>query len=210
MATELHNLKPAKGCRMPKKRVGRGDASRHGTYCTRGIKGQKARSGGKGGLKMRGFRAEFMSIPKLRGFKSIHPKAKAVNLSDISARFKAGETVSPETLVKAGLVRDAKTGVKVLGLGKIERKLTFTGCAFSKSAKEAVLEAGCKIEGEPVSAKGEAGKKKVDTPPSKAAESEPGNGKKVSVKKDKADRKAKEPKEKATKEDKEKEKTEQK
>ncbi|PIY78798.1 MAG: 50S ribosomal protein L15, partial [Parcubacteria group bacterium CG_4_10_14_0_8_um_filter_35_7] len=88
MSLSLHNLKSRK--RKKRKRVGRGNASGHGTYSGRGLKGQKSRSGGKKGLKLKGFKVIIQNIPKTRGFKSIHPKMEIVNTGDLEKKFKEG------------------------------------------------------------------------------------------------------------------------
>jgi len=145
MALKLYNLKPAWGAKKKKKRVGRGDSSGHGTYSTRGAKGQKARSGGKGGLKLKGLKGNILSIPKLGGFRSLKPKLAIVNLKDLENNFAAGEVITPAKLAEKGLVKSIKPGIKVLGMGTISKKLTLKVNKISESAKEAVEKAGGKV-----------------------------------------------------------------
>ena len=146
MAIGLHNLSPAKGSRRKKKRVGRGNASGHGTYSTRGLKGQRSRSGGKSGLKLRGFKQRIKQTPKLRGFKSKNIPMETVNLRDLDLKFSNGGVVTPDELVKMNLIKDTKNGVKVLGDGKLTKKLTVKVNAFSKSAESDIIDAGGKVE----------------------------------------------------------------
>jgi len=146
MATALHTIRATKGAKQKRKRVGRGNASGHGTYSTRGQKGQKSRSG-VSGLKRLGFRDTLRRIPKKRGFKSQRPKFVPINLSDISKAFKAGEKVSVATLQKKALIGkiDRKRGVKILGLGDLDKKLIFQGLTYSASAIEKINKAGAEI-----------------------------------------------------------------
>ena len=110
----LDNLKPGKGSVKKEKRVGRGNASGHGTYSGRGQKGQKSRAG-VGGLKRLGMKSSLLQIPKVRGFKSKKPKNQPVNLSDLNINFKDGAEINPKTLLGKGLIKDAKFPVKILG-----------------------------------------------------------------------------------------------
>ncbi len=144
MAEELNmsNLRPAKGAKKTKQRVGRGWGSNRGKYSGRGMKGQRARSGGKSGLKLKGLRAIMLNIPKTRGFKSPHAKKAVVNVADLGKGFKDGATVNPAALKNKGLVKDTKDGVKVLGNGEIKIKLTVKGCQVSASAREKIEASG--------------------------------------------------------------------
>jgi large subunit ribosomal protein L15 len=139
---ELNNLKPKKGARHAKKRVGRGPGSGHGKTSSRGEKGQKSRSGYSG---KRGFEGGQMPlhrrIPK-RGFTNIFKKDYAVvNVSDLE-RFDNGAAVDETALRQAGLVKGQHDGVKVLGDGELSKKLTVSATKFSKSAREIIEKAG--------------------------------------------------------------------
>ena len=139
---ELSNLKPKKGARHAKKRVGRGPGSGHGKTSGRGEKGQKSRSGYSG---KRGFEGGQMPLhrrlPK-RGFTNIFKKDYAVvNVSDLE-RFDTGATIDETTLRQAGLVKGSHDGVKVLGDGELSKKLTVSATKFSKSAREIIEKAG--------------------------------------------------------------------
>lgn len=144
MALTLHTIKPFPHSRKKVKRVGRGLGST-GTYSGRGQKGQKARSGGKKGLKMLGMRRIILSTPKLRGFKSFYPKMTAVNVLSLEKKFNDNERVTPKTLLEKGLVGKMKAAVKILGDGELKKKLIIEGCAVSASAREKIEKAGGKI-----------------------------------------------------------------
>lgn len=138
----LSNLKPAKGANKRRKKVGRG--GKRGTYSGRGLKGQRSRSGGKSGLKALGLKKTLQRIPKKRGFKSLKPKMEVVNLSNLN-KFNNGEKVNDRVLLKIGLISTVNNGVKVLGNGKIGKKLIITADAFSKSAEKAIIKAGGEV-----------------------------------------------------------------
>ena len=143
MTLSLHTIKPAKGAKKKKKRVGRG--GKRGTYSGRGIKGQRARSGGKRGLKRLGMRPLMEQTPKLRGFKSLKKKPEILNLKDLQNKFKDGDKITPQVLLKKGLVDKIKNGVKILGDGEIKVKLEVSGCQVSRSAKEKIEKAGGRV-----------------------------------------------------------------
>ncbi|MDD5342240.1 MAG: 50S ribosomal protein L15 [Patescibacteria group bacterium] len=137
----LHNLKP--NSRKNRKRVGRGNASGHGTYSTRGLKGQKSRTGGSIPPGFEGGRTPIIrQTPKSRGFRSHHLKPEIVNLKDLQAAFSNKEQVTPEKLVAKGLIQKVNSQIKILGEGKLEKSLVIIADAFSKSAKDAIKKAG--------------------------------------------------------------------
>lgn len=142
MILSLNQLKPAQGSKKKKKRVGRGNSSGHGTYATRGLKGQRSRSGGKSGLKRLGFRTVLRSTPKLRGFKSLKAKPTIVNLVTLEEKFSEGAVINPLFLKKNKLIDKINLGVKILGEGKLTKKFIFENCQFSGSAREKILKAG--------------------------------------------------------------------
>lgn len=145
MPFTLSNLKPSPGSRTRVRRIGRGAGSGRGTTAGKGTKGQRARSGGRKGLKRLGLKRIMQRIPKHRGFKSIHPRPAVVNVGDLEARFASGAVITPQALAAIGLVRSAKNGVKILGDGALTKALTVKGCEVSKSAKEKIEKAGGKI-----------------------------------------------------------------
>jgi len=145
MAVDLSNLRPPRGSRHRKVRVGRGIGSKLGKTAGRGNKGQKSPSGY---ARRSGFEGGQMPlhrrIPK-RGFHNPFAKDYAVvNVETLNA-FAASETVSPEALVARGLVRE-RVGIKILGNGNLKVALTVRAHAFSKSAQEKITNAGGKIE----------------------------------------------------------------
>jgi large subunit ribosomal protein L15 len=144
MTLTLHSIKPKKGSRQEPKRVGRGLGST-GTYSGRGVKGQKARSGGRAGLKLKGLRKMMLSIPKSRGFTGPSWKPATVNVGDVAKAFENGATVNPQALLNKGLVASINRGVKVLGDGSIAIRITVEGCKVSLPAKKKIEAAGGKI-----------------------------------------------------------------
>ena len=142
----LHELSPAAGSTHVGKRKGRGAGTGNGKTAGRGHKGQKARSGG--GVRV-GFEGGQMPlarrVPK-RGFNNIFAKPlEIINLSALNA-FNDGDTVTAEVLLKKKILSKCPNGYKVLGNGKITKKLTVEASAFSKSAQEAIEAAGGKAE----------------------------------------------------------------
>ncbi len=143
---KLHSLKFNEGARRDRKRVGRGHGSGHGKTSGRGHKGQLARSGGSTPLGFEGGQTPlFKRIPK-RGFNNINRINYAVvNLSDLN-KFEEGTEVTLDVLIATRMVRNVKDGVKILGNGTLEKKLTVHANAFSKSAVEAIEKLGGKAE----------------------------------------------------------------
>lgn len=139
-------IQPARGAKRISKRVGRGNASGRGTYSGRGGKGQTARSGGKSRTIIRGFRSALLKVPKLRGFKSLYPRAEVVNLDVLEKIAKDGEIITPAFLKAKGAVKDISTGVKVLGKGVLDKKINIQGCMASKKAAELIKKAGGTIQ----------------------------------------------------------------
>ena len=142
----LHELSPAAGSTHVGKRKGRGAGTGNGKTAGRGHKGQKARSGG--GVRV-GFEGGQMPlarrVPK-RGFNNIFAKPlEIINLSALNA-FNDGDVVTAQVLLERGILSKCPYGYKVLGNGKITKKLTVEASAFSKSAQEAIEAAGGKAE----------------------------------------------------------------
>jgi large subunit ribosomal protein L15 len=146
MEPTLSNLKPPRGSRHRKVRVGRGMGSKLGKTAGAGNKGQQSR---RGYSRRAGFEGGQMPLhrrlPK-RGFSSPFPETFAVvNVESLNA-FAAGDTVTPETLAGRGMVRALRDGVKILGDGELKIALTVRAHAFSKSAEEKIARAGGKVE----------------------------------------------------------------
>ncbi|MQB78700.1 50S ribosomal protein L15 [Lactobacillus reuteri] len=141
---KLNELKPAAGSRSKRLRKGRGLSSGHGFTSGRGTKGQKAH--GKTRLGFEGGQMPlYRQIPK-RGFTNINRKEYAiVNLASLN-KFDDGTEVTPQLLMESGLVKNLKSGIKILGRGKLEKKLTVKANKFSASAVSAIEAAGGKTE----------------------------------------------------------------
>ncbi|QDP90651.1 50S ribosomal protein L15 [Bacillus amyloliquefaciens] len=139
---KLHELKPSEGSRKVRNRVGRGIGSGNGKTAGKGHKGQNARSGG--GVRP-GFEGGqmplFQRLPK-RGFTNINRKEYAIVNVDKLNGFAEGTEVTPELLLETGVISKLNAGVRILGNGKLEKKLTVKANKFSASAKEAVEAAG--------------------------------------------------------------------
>jgi large subunit ribosomal protein L15 len=139
----LNRLRPPKGARKDKKRVGRGPGSGHGKTASRGSKGAKSRSGFR---FKRGFEGGQMPlhrrVPK-RGFHNpFRVEYAVVNLDTLAEVFEAGSAVTPDLLRERGLVRKTGVRIKVLGRGEIAKKLTVQAHKFSGTAAEKIAAAG--------------------------------------------------------------------
>ncbi len=143
---KLHELSPVPGSTQKSYRKGRGSGSGNGKTAGRGHKGQKARSGG--GVRP-GFEGGQMPlqrrIPK-RGFNNVFAlEYISVNV-DVLNRFEDGSVVDAEAISKAGIVKNTRDGIKILGRGELTKKLTVVATAFSATAKEKIEAAGGKAE----------------------------------------------------------------
>ncbi len=138
----LSNLKPFLK-KKKRKRVGRGDSSGHGTYSGRGQKGQRSRSGGKKGLKLKGLKPIIKRVPKLGGFRSLRPRYMPINLEILEKLvFQGIIKIAPRILLEKKIIRNPKEKVKVLGRGKLSKPIEVAAHAFSKSAEKAIKKAG--------------------------------------------------------------------
>ena len=144
---ELNDLRPAKGAKRSRRRVGRGPGSGRGKTAGRGHKGQKSRSGYSRRYGFEGGQMPLVRrIPK-RGFNNrFRVEYQIVNLRDLERMFDDGETVSPEQLIGKGLVRTGAERVKILAAGELTKKLTVQAHRFSESAKAAIERAGGSCE----------------------------------------------------------------
>jgi large subunit ribosomal protein L15 len=147
----LHNLRPAKGAKRSRKRVGRGEGSGFGKTSGRGQKGYGSRSGSKRRDRFEGGQNPIhMRMRKLRGpnmkksmpFEPFRTHTQPVNLVDLEERFAVGAEVTPETLKAAGLATRRDVPVKILGNGELSKALNVKVHAFSASARESITAAG--------------------------------------------------------------------
>ena len=144
---KLHELEKNIGATHARKRVGRGPGSGLGKTCGRGQKGQKARSGGSINPVFEGGQLPlYRRLPK-RGFKNALFKTTyaTINVEDLNV-FEDGTVVTPALLKDKGIIKKGLDGLKVLGNGKLERKLTIQANKFSKTALEKIKESGSKAE----------------------------------------------------------------
>ncbi len=142
---KIHELKPAQESRV-RKRKGRGIGSGLGKTSGKGHKGQKARSGGGVRIGFEGGQMPlYRRIPK-RGFTNIFRKEYAIiNISDLDI-FENGTEVTPELLKEIGLVKNTKSGIKILGNGELTKQLTVKAHKFSKTAADRITASGGKVE----------------------------------------------------------------
>ncbi|MEK3798972.1 50S ribosomal protein L15 [Peribacillus sp. FSL H8-0477] len=139
---KLHELKAAEGSRKDPKRKGRGIGSGNGKTAGRGTKGQNSRSGGGVRLGFEGGQTPlFRRLPK-RGFSNVNRKDYAIVNLDLLNRFEDGTVITPALLIETGIVKNEKSGIKILAKGTVEKKLTIQAHKFSATAKEAIEAAG--------------------------------------------------------------------
>ena len=144
---KLSDLKPNKGSRKKRKRVGRGIAAGQGKTAGRGTKGQGARSGGGKGLYFQGGNLPFFRrLPFKRGFNPPNRKYfNEVNLDQLT-KFKANAEITPETLEKARLIRAPGQPIVILGRGELKKGLKVSAHRVSKSARGKIEAAGGSVE----------------------------------------------------------------
>jgi large subunit ribosomal protein L15 len=147
----LHTLKPAKGSRKPRKRVGRGEGSGTGKTAGRGQKGAGSRSGAKRKVGFEGGQNPIhMRMRKLRGphmkksmpFERFRTHTQPINLADLEARFDKGAEVTPDALRAKGLATRKDIPVKILAKGELSKALTVHAHGFSAAARERIEAAG--------------------------------------------------------------------
>jgi len=142
---KLHELTYTPGARHTKKRIGRGSGSGTGKTSGKGNKGQNARSGGGVRPGFEGGQTPlFQRLPK-RGFTNRNRKEYTTINLDVLNKFDNGTEVTLEFLKEQGIVKQVKSGIKILGNGSLEKKLTVSADKFSASAKEAIEAAGGKV-----------------------------------------------------------------
>jgi large subunit ribosomal protein L15 len=140
---QAHQLKPPRGAKHPRKRIGRGNAAGQGTYSGRGLKGQKSRAGNKPRRFFEGGQTRlFKKLPFRRGFNNpFRVEYQPVNLDDLQ-KLDEGVEVTPELLKEKGVLRSIRKPVKVLASGELTKKLSVTAHRFSLAAKEKIEAAG--------------------------------------------------------------------
>lgn len=143
---KLHELSPAPGSKKKRTRVGRGLGSGLGKTSGKGHKGQNARAGG--GVRP-GFEGGQMPIyrrlPKRGFYNKFGMEYTEVNVRDLN-RFEDGSVVDPVLLIEAGVIKNVRDGIRILGSGTLEKSLTVKANGFSKSAMEKIQAAGGKVE----------------------------------------------------------------
>lgn len=143
---KLHEMNYTEGSRQASYRVGRGHGSGNGKTAGKGHKGQKARSGGGVRLGFEGGQTPLARRLPKRGFTNFTRKEYAiVNVASLN-NFEDGTEITPVLLVECGLVKKELDGIKILGEGALEKKLTVKANKFSKSAVSAIEQAGGKAE----------------------------------------------------------------
>jgi large subunit ribosomal protein L15 len=142
-----NELRPPVGTKHKGKVVGRGNGSGHGTYSGRGLKGQKARSGHGVRLGFEGGQLPLIKrLPRKRGFTNVFKtQYNIVNVGQLVA-FPSGAEVTPEELLKAGLINSTDRATKILGAGSVRHPLQVTASKFSSSAEKKILAAGGEIK----------------------------------------------------------------
>lgn len=142
----MEDLQPAAGSKRKDKRVGRGVGSGHGKTSCKGHKGQKARSGGTKGPAFEGGQMPLQRRLPKRGFKNnFSVEFAIINLKDINT-LKDMDIITPEALLEKGVIKNLKSGLKVLGEGEMQRPVTIKADAFSASALAKIAAAGGKAE----------------------------------------------------------------
>lgn len=144
MKIALNKLKANRDAKKSAKRVGRGNASGKGTYSARGLKGQRSRSGGKKGLKAKGFRQNLLNFPKFKGMKSSRA-TNEVSLATLNKAFNDGDQVTPQALKEKNIIATIKAGVKIIATGELTKKLEVADCKVSAGAQQIIEKNGGKV-----------------------------------------------------------------
>lgn len=144
MTMRVQDLRPPRGATKERKRVGRGNASGHGTYSGRGIKGQRSRSGRDLRPTFEG--GQFPLTRKLATLRGFHNPFKVVyqpvNVGTLEARFEAGTVITPALLRARGIVKQLRDPIKLLGAGEVTKPFTVEVDAASASARAKIERAG--------------------------------------------------------------------
>jgi large subunit ribosomal protein L15 len=142
-----NELRPPEGAKHKRKFVGRGDGSGHGTYSGRGCKGQKSRAGGGVRLGFEGGQLPLIKrLPRKRGFTNVFKtEYNVVNVGKLAV-FPAGSEVTPQELLRVGLINTIDHPTKILGAGDIQHPLLVIASKFSSAAEKKILAAGGKVK----------------------------------------------------------------
>lgn len=145
---KINELKPAVGSKKKTKRIGRGLGSGHGRYATKGLKGQKSRSGGAKGAGFEGGQMPLQRRVPKRGFSNAPFKKEyaIVNLEDLNKIIDEVDVITPDVLLQKGIVKKLKDGLKILGNGEIKKPVTIKAHAVSKRALQKIESIGGKVE----------------------------------------------------------------
>ncbi|MHC5024276.1 MAG: 50S ribosomal protein L15 [Planctomycetota bacterium] len=140
----IHEITAQVGRHKARKRLGRGNGSGHGRTCGRGHKGARSRAGYSNRAYFEGGQMSFIRRLPKRGFTNapFRQLYHVINLKTLEARLDDGADVSPKTLAAAGIIRDAKLPLKVLGEGELTKKFNVTAAKFSATAREKIEKAG--------------------------------------------------------------------
>jgi large subunit ribosomal protein L15 len=142
MSMALNTIKPSPGSRRRRKRVGRGPGSGKGKTAGRGMKGQRSRSGGKRGLKLKGMKQMLLRIPKTRGFKSGRIHTQTVTLDQLERWFASGAEVSVRALKSRKLIPSNVPGARIVNSGKVSKAFTVVDLKATPGAREAIEKTG--------------------------------------------------------------------
>lgn len=126
------------------KRRGRGNGSGKGSYSTRGVKGQRARTGSSG-IMRRAFKAQLQKVPKSRGFSSNALRPEVISLSTLNRIAEDGIEITPYVLKSHGLIKSIQAGAKIVGTGEITKKIVLRDCLATKTALAAIEKVGGKV-----------------------------------------------------------------
>ena len=142
----IEDIQPAEGSRKRRKRVGRGVGSGHGKTSCKGHKGQKARSGGPKGAGFEGGQMPLQRRVPKRGFTNNFRIDYAIVNLDVIEKLRTEGTITPELLYSKGIIKNMKSGLKVLGNGNVQGPVTVKAMIFSASAAAKIEAAGGKAE----------------------------------------------------------------
>lgn len=143
---KIEDIQPAEGSRKKRKRVGRGVGSGHGKTSCKGHKGQKARSGGPKGAGFEGGQMPLQRRLPKRGFTNNFSVDYAIVNLDVIEKLRTEGTITPELLYSRGVIKNMKSGLKVLGNGNVQGPVTVKAMIFSASAAAKIEAAGGKAE----------------------------------------------------------------